>query len=35
MSTEYIDKSVLVAIETSQQSSNVYEKELEKYDRLV
>lgn len=35
MSTAYIDTSVQVAIETSQRGSNVYEKELGKFDRLV
>ncbi len=35
MSAAYIDTSVLVAIETCEPSSDVYEEELERFERLV
>ncbi len=35
MSTAYIDTSVLIAIETCQPNSDVYEKELGRFERLV
>lgn len=35
MSTAYIDTSVLIAIETCQPDSDVYEEELGRFERLV
>ena len=35
MSTAYIDTSVPIAIETCQPSSDVYEEELGRFERLV
>ena len=35
MSTAYIDTSVLIPIETCQPDSDVYEKELGRFERLV